>query len=172
VLACLVGTLIGCAPDIPSPTLAQPPRHIPTSEEAARRLVERLDQALRTQGPVRVVITEAEATSYLALNLQDVPIRNLSVWFTLGEIHLWAKARAWHEPTLQMLLTVTSAGGRPQVDVRRATLNGRPLPRFLLASLQEATNDALADAHSPLQVKQVALGEGFMIVVGSTGQGG
>jgi len=167
-LVCLLGTLVGCTPGTPSPTLAWPPRHVPTSEKAARRLVERLDQALRIQGPVRVVITEAEATSYLVLNLQEAPIRDLAVCFTPGEIHLWAKVRAWREPTLQMLLTVTSARGRPQVDVRGATLNGRPLPRFLLASLQEATNDALSDAHSSLWVEQVMLGEGLMILVGST----
>ena len=150
----------------------QPARSIPRSEDAARRLVNRFDQALRTPGRVRLVMAEEEVTSYLEMNLRDAPVRDLSVWFTPGGIHLRAKVRAWREPTLQALVTVSSRNRRLQVQVEHAALNGRSLPRPLMASLQQAANAALADAHPYVRVEQVLLGEGFVIIVGSTEQGG
>jgi len=171
-LACLLGVPSGCRRRHVSRPVAQPTRSVSRSEEAARRLVRRFDQALRTRGPIRIVVTEDEATSYLDLNLKDAPVHDLSVWFTPDGIHLSAKVRAWREARLQALLTVTCPDGVPQVQVHGAFLDGHPLPRILLASLEEATNDALADAHYPLKVERVVLGEGFMVVTGSTDQGG
>jgi len=130
--------------------------------------VRRFERALRTRGAVRIVVTVDEATSYLALNLKDAPVHDLSVWFTPDGIHLSAKVRAWREARLQALLTVTCPDGTPQVQVRAASLDGHPLPRILLTSFEEATNDALADAHFPLKVEEVVLGEGLMVVMGST----
>jgi len=170
-LAWLLGVAAGCGERHVSRPLAQPTRSVSSSEEAGRRLVRRLDQALRTRGPIRIVITEDEATSYLDLNLKDAPVHDLSVWFTPGRIHLSAKVRACGEARLQALLTVTSPDGAPQVQVHAASLDGHQLPRILVASLEEATNDALADAHYPLWVEQVVLGEGFMVVTGSADQG-
>ena len=168
VLVCLFGALSGCTQRQPIRPFAQPTRPVSRSEEAAHRLASRLSQALRGQGPVRIVVTEDELTSYLNLNLQRAPVRELSVWFTPGGIYVRAKVRAWHEPTLQALLTLTLRNGAPQVQVHWAALNGQPLPRLLLASVQEAANDALAHAHSPLRVEQVVLGEGLMVITGST----
>ena len=172
VLACLFSALTGCTRRQPIRTFAQPTRPVSTSEEAAHRLTSRLAQTLRGQGPIRIVVTEDELTSYLDLNLQRAPVRELSVWFTPGGIHVRAKIRARHELTLQALLRLTLRDGAPQVKVDWAALNGHPLPRLLLASVQEAANDALADAHPALRMERVVLGEGFMIITGSTHQGG
>jgi len=163
----VLSALIGCSQDRPSPPSARPPRAVPKSEEAARRLVARVDQALRTPGPARIVIAEEEITSYLAMTLADGPIQDLSVWFTPGEIRLWARLRTRGELRLRAVLTVALQGGDAQVQVHHAALNGRPLPRFLLASFQGAANAALADAHLPLQMEELALGEGSMVIVGT-----
>jgi len=152
--------------------LTHPVRPVPTSEAAAHRLVSRVGQALRSQGPLSIIVTEDEITSYLALNLRDTPVREIAIWFTPEGIHLWAKVRARHEPTLRALLTINSHHGVPQVEVQTADLNGHPLPRFLLASLEEAINAVLADAHSPLWVEQVTLSEGSMLVTGQVHRGG
>ena len=140
------------------------PRRVAVSEDAARRLSDRVSKALQGRGPLYVSVTEEELTSYLALNLQGLPLRCLAVWFTQGQMRFSAQLDAWGQPEIRGHLGLACSKGKIQVCLIQATLNGQPLPRFLLASVEEAANDALADAQVPLRVERISLNEGSVLV--------
>jgi hypothetical protein len=114
---------------------------------------------------VRLSLTEEELTSYLALNAEGTPLSQVTAWFSQGQVHLSARLRCCGAPHLRAALAFVPDGGRLQVHVTQFSLFGRPLPGFLRASIEEALNDALADASSPLQVDQVQFGERTAVIL-------
>ena len=166
VCLCLLSTLAGCKPER-SPELLQPPREITVSPEAAQRLTDLFTRAMSTHGSVRILIGEEEVTSYLFPSLQATAISDIRVWFTQETMCLTAQLDMCGQHTIGAILSVACRDGVLQACVRQATLDGQHLPRFVLASVEEAINDALADAQLSLRVRQVVLGEGFMLIMGT-----
>jgi len=122
---------------------------------------------LKESGPWRLTLTEEELTSYLALNSQGLPFRDVIAWFTQGRIRFTAQLDAWGRPKVQGQISLTCNQGKLQVQLQVVTVNGQPLPRLLLASLEQAANDALTDAQVPVRIEQVVVTEGSALVVGS-----
>jgi len=122
---------------------------------------------LKESGPWRLTLTEEELTSYLALNSQGLPLRDVMVWLTQGHIRFTAQLDAWGRPKVQGQISLTCNQGKLQVQLQVVTVNGQPLPRLLLASLEQAANDALTDAQVPVRIEQVVVTEGSALVVGS-----
>lgn len=175
---CLSGVLVSCVltPRLTpedlrvlssSFTCGAPPREIHISPEAARQMTDRITETMRDSGPFRLLISEVELTSYAALNLRGTEIRKIAIWFTQGRICLSAQFDLWGPRTIKAMLIATCRDDSIQIDVQKATLDGRLLPRFILASIQDAANDALADAHLSVRVKQIVLGEGFALIAGT-----
>lgn len=163
---CLLWALAACAPISP-PAGEQPSRRIAISTESARRLPDRVAEAMDSDGSVRLLINEEELNSYLVSILQDTWVRAITVWLTEEGVYVSAEFRFLGPRSMQAALDITTDHGKPTVRVRRAALDGHPLPRFLLASIQEAMNDALADAHLPVRMDRTVFGEGFVLVSGT-----
>ena len=109
--------------------------------------------------------SEEELTSYVALNVQGSSVRSIAIWITRGGIHVSAELHLLGQHTVEAALDVTCHDGQLQTRMQHATLDRRPLPRFVLASIQEATNDALADAHLFIDVEQIILREGSVLIL-------
>lgn len=143
-----------------------PPQRVAISEDAARRLSERVSKALQTPGPLRLDLTEEELASFLALHSQGLPLEGLAIRLARGQIWFWAKIKLWNHPALHGQLGLTCDRGRIQVHLNQAWLNGHRLPRFLLASVEKAANDALSDIQLRLQVEHITLDDGAISITG------
>jgi len=159
--------LIGCGRSSHHASIAPPPREAKVSEAAARHLGDRISAALGERGPLRLTVTEEELTSYLALNSQSLPLRDITVWLTQGHICFAAQLDVWGRPKVQGQLGLTCSQGKLQVQLQVVTVDGRSLPRLLLASMEQAANDALMDAQVPVRFEQVVMTEGSALIVGS-----
>jgi hypothetical protein len=165
---CLVSVLlVGCGGRAAIPTSDQPFKPVVVSEEASRRAVEHVMAALDEPGPFRLTLTDEELTSYLATDAPNDTIDDVAIWLTPNQVHLAGQLRAWGQHRIQAVLTLIPYEGTLRVGIQRGLLDGRPLPRFLLASLEKAINDALADAASPVEIDQVLVSEGSVLIVGT-----
>lgn len=160
----LLSLLVSCRP-APLAIPKEPTREIVVSAEAAKRLNDMISDATRSKGPLRLLISEEELTSYVALNVQGSSVRSIAIWITRGGIHVSAELHLLGQHTVEAALDVTCHDGQLQTRMQHATLDRRPLPRFVLASIQEATNDALADAHLFIDVEQIILREGSVLIL-------
>jgi hypothetical protein len=158
--------LIGCTQQSKIPNEVPSPRPV-ISEEAAHQLSERVSKALQTPGPLHLNLTEEELTSYLALNAQSLPLEAPTLRLIQGQLWFWAKIAVWSHPVICGELNLTCDKGQIRVHLNQAWLNGQRLPRFLLASVEQAANDALADIQLPLQVEHISIGDGTMVITGT-----
>ena len=163
---CLLIALAACAPVAP-PAGEQPSGQAEISPELARNLRDRMAEAMQGDGAVRLLVNEEELNSYLAYVLQETWVREITVRLTKEGVYLSAEIYLLGPRSMQASLDVTADCGRPKVCVRHASLDGHPLPRFLLASIQEAMNDALVDANLPVRVQDALFSEGSVLVTGT-----
>jgi hypothetical protein len=129
--------------------------------------MERVTTILDEPGPFQLAFTDEELTSYLATYAPSDTIREMVVWLTPAQVHLAGQLLALGQHRVQAVLTLTPHGGALRIGIRQGLLDGKPLPRFLLASLEKAVNDALADAASPVRIEQVLISEGSMLITGT-----
>jgi hypothetical protein len=167
-LTCILIALVGCKAKKPGSSLACPGQ-IAASEEAANRVETRVRQARRNGGPVRITVTDEEATSYLHLRRRVIPLRNVVVCFQPNQIRLGGRfvlgKRA--EYSVQAALTASVDDGVAQVHANSITVNGFALPRWARTRIERPMNDALADARRHFRVEEVTPGEGSLLIVGS-----
>lgn len=158
--------LASCARPISSPSLTSPTRPVIISVEAAQRLETRFSEVLSRDGPFQIAVSEEELTSYLAIETDTSPLHDPRVWFIQQRILFMARIDALGQQALRATLTLGCKDGKLQIAFESAELNGKPIPRFVLASLQKAINDALTDAHLPMRIEQVTWEEGRLILEG------
>ncbi len=159
-------TLASCARPISSPPLAPPTRPVIVSLEAAQRLETRFSEALSRDGPFQIPVSEEELTSYLAIETDIGPLRDPRVWFVQQRILFTARIDALGQHALCATLTLGSKDGKLQIAFESAELNGKSVPRFVLASLKKAINDALTDAHLPMRIERIIWEEEQLILEG------
>jgi hypothetical protein len=157
-------------PAADAPQRAEP---VPVSPAAAQRLADKVASALEQSGPVRLLVTEEELTSYLALSLSGSPFSDLQVRLVPGALVVSAQLQvpqlgALGHHHLQGTLTTAHRGEVLRINLQQGLLDGRPLPRFLLASLEEAVNDLWAEAGLSLHLQQITLGEGWLLCSATT----
>ncbi len=162
----MLSVLTSCGKPDSSPTLQPPPRHVPVSEQAASRLARRITEIMREPGPTQFVITEQELTSYVARNLPGELLHDPEIWFTEKTVYLAAQVGRSGRRKVHAVMTIGCHDGVLHIALQRAYLDTQPLPRFLLASIQESANAALADMHSPFRVEQLLQHEGFVLIKG------
>ena len=158
--------LASCARPVSSPSLTPPSRPVSASVEAARRLETRFSDALSRDGPFQIAVSEEELTSYLTIETDIGPLHDLRIWFTQQQVLFMARIDALGQHVLRATLALGCKDGKLQIAFTSAELDGKPIPRFVLASLQKAINDALTDAHLPMRVEQITWEEGRLILEG------
>ena len=166
ILACLLGLSTSCQRPNSSLTLQPPSRRLAISEQAATRLGRRVAETIREPGPWHLVITEQELTSYVAKNLPANLLHDPEIWFTKKNIYLVAQVGRSGKRKVHAVMTLGSHDGVLRIALQHGYLDTQPLPRFLLISIEEAANAALADIQSPFRVEQLLLNEGFILIEG------
>ena len=159
-LLALVG-LAGCQRH--ASQLQLPDRQIALNEAAAARIYDRWAQAFASsQASVNLMATEEELTSLASASLTGTPVESLSVWVDPRGLTVSATIRIRGLHTVTGLCQVETREGAPYCLLPIVAVNGRPIPRLLRLSIQQAINDALADANLPILVERVTLGEGYL----------
>lgn len=166
VLACAPCGLLSGQPSTPS-------RPIATSTAAAQRLETQLGEALaEDKGEFTLRLTNEEATSYLALKLEEAggeaPISDLRVWFTPGKIHITGDFSGL-VPIQAYVAIVASAeilDGELQITIEKASAGSIPLPAAVLTSLSQTINETFQESQIGFQIIDVEIGEGEMIITG------
>jgi hypothetical protein len=120
--------------------------------------------ALQSPSDDPLTITEAELSSYLAVNLQGSALHAPLVWFTKDAAHFRVEVRAWGSHTLQATLGLTCHDDRLAIEVQSGAWNQQPLPHLLVASAQMAINDALHDARLLWECQSIRLHEGGLTI--------
>jgi hypothetical protein len=152
--------------DAAMPQAWAPERPVPVREEAALALHQRWANALGSdEDPLELMATEEEITSLMALNLSTSSIEDPVVWLTPEGVHIRCILRLAGKHTLMAWLAIGATGGAPRVKVEHVSLDGHSCPRLIRLSIEQAANDALADAALPLSIEQVTLGEGSLHIV-------
>jgi hypothetical protein len=156
--------LAGCR--AASPPDRAPERAVTVRQEAAQALYTRWHAALSSdRDPLELWATEEELTSLAALSLANSSVQGLVVWLTSQGARLRADLNLAGRHTLEAWLALGQADGVSQVVVEHVRLDGHPLPRLICLSIEQATNDALADASLPVTIEQLTLGEGSLYIL-------
>lgn len=134
----------------------------------AAALVERVQAVGAQNGPFALTLSEQELTAYLQTSLQGTPVDAATLWIEPQGIYVLA-SNIEFELELCGLLTLSVAEDTPRVALASATLNGRRLPRWLLASLSMSANDVLADMQRSWSIERIELEQGSARVDGAIG---
>ena len=139
-LACTCG-----APKLSGPT---PVATVPVSEEAAKRMQAKLNQAAtqaKSTGQYKVTLSESEVTSYLVAQLEEqrkqgdtIPLTNPQIKFTQGQA--WVYGTFESGSTKLNGLVVASPlvqDGKLSIKVVRADFGAVPVPGPLLDQLNQ-----------------------------------
>lgn len=161
----VIGGLGGCAPrDLDDgPPLV---RLVAVSPETSAYLEERVAALGRQHDDLELTITDEEMSSYVITHVPFEGVRELAVWFTSDSLHLCARVHALGWRTLSAEVALTCSDGHLRPRIRRAWVDQRPLPRWLLDSLEAAIRDALVDARIPWRCEGVEMAQGEMTVRG------
>ncbi len=159
--------LLSCARRSSVIPSAPPARAVIISAEAAQRLSDRCAAALAQSGPFQLTIAEEELASYLALNAGEGPLRGVALWLTHEGAYLSARLELGRGYPLAALVTLTSDRGQPRMRLLWLTVAGHSAPRWIQASLEQALNDALADARLPLHLEEAIWDEGSLTLIGA-----
>ncbi len=143
------------------------------SDEAAERLERKLTEALQENPSERFIlhITDEEATSYAARGFtseEGSPVTDPQIRFTQGKIFM-AGTLTGVCPVRVRALFVASAqivNNRFQIKVEEARLGPMPMPEGLLKPISQSLNETLADAQFEIEITEVQILEGEMIVAG------
>jgi hypothetical protein len=159
---------------------------VPVSQEAADRLGQRLKETATREGDgaFSLEATDVELTSYLALRmadeidgLEDVPLEDLQVQFTGGQMLFSGKLRTVCPFSLNLKVVASAQVDGGQLDLRleRAQAGAIPIPKGLLKSLSRIINETIAEAPERLEraveITDVQIGEGTIFVSGRVVEG-
>ena len=137
------------------------------SPEAADALTARLTALDGTQGPFELTVSEQELTAYARANLAGTPVQDVSIWLEPEGVHLLASVDLGSTHALYAFAQLDCAEGALQVDSLHLALDGHVVPRWIVASLEKAANDALADMQTALRLERITLDAEKALVCGS-----
>jgi hypothetical protein len=157
---------LGCAQAPPVAPIAPPPRTLALSPATARQVALRLNETAEARGPFTLRLSEDELSSYLAYEAETAPLREIGVWFDVAQVTLQARMPELGDRRLLAVAGLSIREGVPQVALHQLLLNGQTLPRLLVDPLQQALNDALADARLTVRLEEITLEEGSLTLRG------
>ncbi len=174
ILILLTTLACGLGGDDRSEAFGPPEGTIPVSREAMDRLKQNFNQALQEASSLhesQLRVTNEEITSLVAIELAEtgqIPITEPQIWFTAGRIYMTGKVRAFGFFTFNSLIVATAVvdDGGLVVEVLEAQMGPFDFPDPLLQSITETVNETLAGILIDLEITQLEILEGEMIVVG------
>jgi len=149
-MAVLGLVMLACTCGVPTPKLSgpAPAATVPVSEEAAKRMQTKLNQAAtqaKSTGQYKVALTESEVTSYLVAKLEEqrkqgdtIPLTNPQIKFTQDQA--WVYGTFESGSTKLNGLVVASPiirDGKLSIKVVRADFGAVPVPGPLLDQLNQ-----------------------------------
>ncbi|OGO06801.1 MAG: hypothetical protein A2Y73_04200 [Chloroflexi bacterium RBG_13_56_8] len=167
VLALLLAILAGCKTGTPAGTFGCADQ-IVISEEAATSVEARVRQAIDNGDSVSIVVTNEEATSYLRLRQQFLPLRDAVICFKANEIRLEGLFALSEKTELQIQANLTASvqDGLVQVEAQDIAVNGINLPGWARNTIEKPINDALADVRPNFRVDEISPSEGSLLIEG------
>jgi len=163
-MAVLGLVMLACTCGVPTPKLSGPvpAATVPVSEEAAKRMQTKLNQAAtqaKSTGQYKVALTESEVTSYLVAKLEEqrqqgdtIPLTNPQIKFTQDQA--WVYGTFESGSTKLNGLVVASPlvqDGKLSIKVVRADFGAVPVPGPLLDQLNQQIQAWLDDQSAQSQ---------------------
>ena len=167
---------LACNLSIFSPKTPAPP--IPVTTEAVQSLEETAQNAyenLQQGEAVKLVITEAQLTSLVALKLQesgDQTITNPQIYLRDGKIQVYGTVKTENlEAIAEVIVAVgVDSSGQPTFDIESAKLGPVPLPENLISQLETRLDLILQQQIASLApntaINSILIADGQMIIEG------
>lgn len=175
-LVLLLLLALACGRAAQKTALPQPPGGaIQPDATASKRVQQNYRQALQessAQRPFRLLITNEEVTSLVALALKerpDIPFTNPQIWFAGGKIYITGQVTGLAPAALPALIVaapVVSEGEPLRLAIERAQMGGFDFPDSLIESLTETVNESLADLQRDVEITAVEVREGAVLLTG------
>lgn len=158
-LCLVVLSLASCRP-LPDSEIPLPRRSVTPAPDGASQVTRAWHAAIESESPAVITHTENELTALAAANLHGAPLDDVRLWIEPDEVLVTARCTSRACRHLRARVAISADSGRVRLDTLAATVDGRAVPRFVLASLRTALNDALVDTHLPVRIDQVTLRTG------------
>ncbi len=165
---------LACGPcNLISGEVPTPPRPVAVSTEAAGQLESRLQQNL--QGPPGqefiVRMSDAEVTSLVAIELaayDESPVADPQVWFTKGKVY--GRGRLVNvlpiETEFFFIANPRVQDGKVVFEMEKVSAGALPIPNSALRTLSESINQTVEEAQLGVQVTDIEILEGEIIIRG------
>ncbi|MBC8444645.1 MAG: LmeA family phospholipid-binding protein [Chloroflexi bacterium] len=151
---------------------APPMTPFPVSEDLAQKVRDRVKEVELRTGTFALEISDEELTSYVIALLQsgpgDFPARDMQVQFGDGYVDIWATFIdvAPTEVPAYIRATVEVVDKQVVFHITEANAGAFPVPGALRESIAQTLSETLAEQQLGLQVAQVEIQPGKMILTG------
>ena len=153
---CLAG-----APRPPRLSLAPVSASDIAAQSAEDKFTAVVDAAL---GPVRVDLTDEEATSFLALRVPGSPFLKPQVHFDGGKAYISGIVDMGVPLKVDSMWAFTTEGARPRVVLERASIGPFALPAILLNSVSSTINEMIDESGAGIAPTTVRSQGGRIVV--------
>lgn len=159
----------------PTPSLPQSQEIVP-DEQRSQRAKQNFNQALQEasgQQPFQFRITDQEATSLMALELAqqaEFPLSEPQIRFSNSQVHLSGNVPGLGSTTVPALIVATpliNSNGQLEIRIDEAKMGNFTLPKAFVDSLTQTANESLADLSLDVQIQNIEILEGELIVTGT-----
>lgn len=162
-----------------TPPPAPPQGKIEVDEQAAKRVEDNFNQAMQESNeshPFEFRISDQEITS-LAVSLlaqrADVPFSEPQIWFSEGQIFATATVEGLGPSPFDAYIEATPKvieRGIIEVEINTAKMGNIAIPKGMSESLSQTINDSLADLDLGLDVQEIQVRKGELIIRGVKSQ--
>ena len=148
---------------------APAPEPVEISPDLAASLEEKVKEASRiASGEVfQLHITEGELTSYAALRLTEMSLRDPCLRITQGRLHVTAIITQPMRIQVSAICSVRATPSGPEILFEEVTLNGVPMPRFLLNSLSSQANEMIDQVQLDVSITDIRMLAGELVITGT-----
>ena len=181
-VAVLGWAALACTCGLPKLGGPSPAATVPVSQEAAKRVNTKLEQAAaqaKTTGQYKVTLTESEVTSYLAAQIQQqqkqgntVPLTNPQIKFTQGQVWVYGTFQSGSSKVNGLVVvSLQVQNGKITIKIVRADFGAVPVPGPLLDQLNQQIQAELDKQSAQAQnitLTGITVREGEIEVTGKT----
>jgi hypothetical protein len=152
--------------------VSPPVTPFPPSKDLAQEMRERVMLVKAREGPFRTEITDRELTSYIIGLLQsgagEFPAKNMQIKFGDGYADIWATfvEVAPTDIPAYVRATIRAEDGYLVFYVVEANAGQYPVPGAMREAVSQSLSETLAELQLGLQIDDVQLQEGKMILSG------
>lgn len=145
---------------------------LPYSKDLGAGLYDKiLEIAQMEPGPFALQVTDQQATSaalYATGQWPDNPLREATIWFTQGQVHIVARLVKVTPMTLNIRLSgrLETKGGWPSLTVDTAAIGSIRLPEFVRSWIGQIATETVRDSGIPHRFYRLDAREGRFLVEG------